>query len=252
MPADRTDDALALAEMGYRVFPCIPDGKAPATPNGCLNASADWQAVEAMFTAVPGANVGLATDGLFVLDIDGGDNPFLTPERGYQLSRSPLCLTPSGGRHYYFRQPKGAELRNTAGRVAPNVDTRANGGYVVAPPSEVGGRAYRWLDGFELRPPSELGAPPPWLLKALSPPAGRRPLPAGVFTGAEMGSRNVTAASLAGMLLRRFDRLDRDGIRIAFAAFRGWNLNNAPPLEDDELRRTFESILKRETRRRHG
>lgn len=51
---------------------------------------------------------------------------------------------PNGGRHYIFRQPEGMVLRNTTGRIAPRVDTRANGGYIVVPPSVVENRPYRW------------------------------------------------------------------------------------------------------------
>ena len=50
--------------------------------------------------------------------------------------------TPSGGLHLYYRAPAEDErLRNTAGTLGWKVDTRAHGGYVVAPGSVVDGRA---------------------------------------------------------------------------------------------------------------
>ena len=51
--------------------------------------------------------------------------------------------TPSGGLHLYFLAPAGVELRNTAGKIGWKVDTRAHGGYVVAPGSIVDGGRYR-------------------------------------------------------------------------------------------------------------
>jgi putative DNA primase/helicase len=50
--------------------------------------------------------------------------------------------TPSGGLHLYFSG--GAGLHNTAGKLGPGIDTRSNGGYVVAPPSVIDGKAYKW------------------------------------------------------------------------------------------------------------
>ena len=38
------------------------------------------------------------------------------------------------GRHLYFKMPD-APMRNSAGRIAPGIDVRGDGGYVLAPPS---------------------------------------------------------------------------------------------------------------------
>ena len=74
--------------------------------------------------------------------------------------------TPSGGQHLYIQAPA-HPLSNSAGRLAPRIDIRAEGGYVVAPGSQISGRAYArrhnarpmplpdWL-GDRLRPQSEL------------------------------------------------------------------------------------------------
>jgi hypothetical protein len=71
--------------------------------------------------------------------------------------------TPSGGTHLYFTAPAGAGFRNTAGSLGWLVDTRAEGGYVVAAGSEVDGRAYVVeVDG----PAVEL---PAWLVDRLRP-----------------------------------------------------------------------------------
>ena len=60
-----------------------------------------------------------------------------------------------GGRQYIFRQPPGKAWRNTTGRLAPHVDTRADSGYIVVPPSVLnGGRTYRWAEGLEFDVPS--------------------------------------------------------------------------------------------------
>ena len=67
-----------------------------------------------------------------------------------------MAITPRGGSHRLFRQPAGKHWRCTEGRLAPKVDTRADGGYIVAPPSVVEGvGAYQWVEGLELDAPPE-------------------------------------------------------------------------------------------------
>jgi hypothetical protein len=164
------ESALAYARMGYAVFPCVPGGKAPATKHGCKDATTDESRIRAWWQKQPNANIGLATAGLIVVDVDGAENPWLTdqPDRQQALAASPLSLTPSGGRHHVFRQPAGKSWGNSSGKLAPKVDTRGNGGYIVAPPSVVDGKAYRWAEGFELlTSPAEIPEPPPWLVEIL-------------------------------------------------------------------------------------
>ena len=90
----------------------------------------------------------MATAGLLVVDVDGADNPWPHEEsKAVDLARAPMSYTPRGGRHHIFRQPTGKAWKNSAGRIAPKVDTRADGGYIVLPPSVVRGRPYRWGGG---------------------------------------------------------------------------------------------------------
>ena len=80
-----------------------------------------------------------------MIDVDGADKHWpRDPALEQDLARAPVSLTPNGGRHYIFRQPDGKDLRHTTGKVAPKIDTRANGGYIVVPPSVVDGTPYRW------------------------------------------------------------------------------------------------------------
>ena len=175
--AARVDAAAALAAAGFAVFPLAPgDKRPPAGSRGLTDATADPAAVRAAFAAAPhGANVGLATAGLLVVDVDpapcGGPNLWLTPAVRREFAAAPSVATPRGGVHFYFRQPDGERLRNTRGRLAPGVDTRAGGGYVVAPPSVVGGRRYRWTrrPGGDGPTPAALPDPPGWALDLVRP-----------------------------------------------------------------------------------
>jgi hypothetical protein len=139
--------ALAYARRGWPVFPCRPGRKEPDTPHGFKDATTDPERITIWWTAVPSRNVAIATGapGPDVLDIDvrpGGS--------GYQalrqLSRAGLLeppatvvATPSGGMHLYY-----LGTGQASGRLPDShLDFKATGGYVLAPPSAVGGRPYR-------------------------------------------------------------------------------------------------------------
>ncbi|QGQ26837.1 bifunctional DNA primase/polymerase [Gimesia benthica] len=162
--------ALDYAAKGFPVFPLIIGGKRPAgdlAPNGCKDASTDEDQICEWWTAKPDANIGVVTDGLCVVDIDGADHAWLSDNgRLDALAGSPVSQTPRGGRHYVFRQ-NGEPLRNTAGRLADHVDTRADGGYIVAAPSVVDGKPYKWLPGHELDSRDELPTVPEWIIQGL-------------------------------------------------------------------------------------
>lgn len=90
--------------------------------------------------------------------------------------------TPSGGMHLYFLAPH--PLPSTCGRLGPMIDTRAMGGYVVAPPSRTTAGGYTTINPA---PPAPL---PGWLLDALTPTApvgASRPGPAMRRTAAARG-----------------------------------------------------------------
>jgi len=199
------DAALWYADLGYPVFPCRPGLKQPLTEHGLLDATTDPEQIEHWWTERPDANVAIRTDGLLVVDVDGADNAWLADQPGklQELATAPTSLTPRGGRQYIFRQPAGKAWRNTAGRLASRVDTRADGGYIVVAPSVFDGKAYRWADGQLLDVSADrLPEPPAWLAEALD----REPSAPLAVTEAEAtiptGMRNATLARLAGSMRR--------------------------------------------------
>jgi len=236
--------ATDYAELGYAVFPCAPGTKRPLTEHGVLDATTDPRQIERWLTAHPTANIGLATRGLVVIDVDGPDNPWLAdePEKLLELAQAPMALTPRGGRHYVFRQPEGKHWRGTAGELAPHVDTRADGNYVVVPPSVLPTGAYRWADGMALDvAPKSLAEPPAWLVEQLDR-SGPNPTRAAIQAPAEnpipSGQRNNTLSSLAGTMRRA-------GMSQAeiLAAIRQANADRCvPPLPDHEVERIATSI----------
>jgi Bifunctional DNA primase/polymerase, N-terminal len=140
--------ALDYAGRGWPVFPCRPGKKTPATVHGHLDASADPDQVYAWFGRDPELNLAIATGapGIDVLDIDqhgnAGDGfPALAQlESAGLLDRVIATVrTPSGGLHFYFT---GSHQR-TGHLPACHVDFLSRGGYVLAPPSQIGGTPYQ-------------------------------------------------------------------------------------------------------------
>lgn len=239
--------ALYYAELGYRVFPLVPGGKTPITPNGCLDATTDPDQIEAWWASRPDANVGISTDGMLIVDRDGANNPWpAEPEQIMSLSWGAVSLTPSGGSHHLYKQPGGRDMRNTASRLAHKVDTRANGGYIVAPPSIVNGVAYEWAETLALEVPLDrLPEPPAWLMDALDAaealatrPAGLRGVERQVGNAIPAGQRNDALARLAGGMRRM--GLTVQEIGAALEQVNAARCN--PPLPPDEVQRIAQSI----------
>lgn len=242
--------ALRYAESGYPVFPCAPGTKFPLTEHGFHDASVDADQIERWWSETPSANIGIATQGLIVIDIDGDQNPWLVDqqERFVELSIGPVAITPRGGSHRVFRQPNGKAWRCTEGRLAPKVDTRADGGYIVAPPSVVnGGSAYQWVHGLELDvSPDRLPEPPVWLAEQLDRLATETPTLADVAAG-EFGSNQIPTGQRNATLARLGGNMRRVGMsfaEIAAALIQANADRCAPPLTQREVERIAKSIAR--------
>jgi len=251
--------AITLAHKGLAVFPCRPRDKRPATANGLKDATKDFEIIRAWWREDPQFNIGIATGPLsnvFVVDIDSGEAEAelhqLEAENG-TLPSSIETIT-ARGRHVYFRWP-GKAVRNSAGKLAPGIDVRGDGGYVLAPPSiHPSGRAYAWSVDCA----KAFAAAPAWLLakiiepitsngnKAPAPPSTWRALMA---EGVDEGGRNDAAAKLCGYFLRH--RID---VILVLEMMQLWNAARCrPPLPADDIETIVNSIAGKEmTRRGHA
>ncbi len=157
--------ARRYASLGIPVFPCVPGGKQPLTPNGFHDASWSPAIVERWWRRTPEANIGLPTGtatGVVVVDVDvhdagGGYAAFdRAHKQGLAAGWGWLVRTPSGGMHAYY-SPAGQEQRCWQVPGA-HVDFRGDGGYVIAPPSRVDVRGQ--LKAYEVIAVSEHAATP--------------------------------------------------------------------------------------------
>jgi hypothetical protein len=222
---------------------CPNLGKHPLTKHGVKDATTDKATIRAWWRKWPRANIGIATGArskLVVVDIDPRHKGNLSFTRLIkQHGPLPLCpkvITGGGGRHRYFEYP-GVPVKSRAA-VLPGIDVRADGGYVVAPPSRhASGKRYRWRKGASfsaLKPP----ALPKWLLGLIEDEPRRIPR-----TDEEQilsGERNTALTSLAGAMRHRGATEEA-----LVAALRKENQKRCvPPLSDKEVRNIAASVAK--------
>jgi hypothetical protein len=142
--------ALAYARHGWPVFPCLPGQKIPATTHGFRDATTDEQQITGWFGRGSGWNLAIATGapGPDVLDIDQhgeAGNGYAAYRRlrhaGLVDGAAAYVRTPAGGMHAYFT---GSDQHN--GRLpSHHLDFRSQGGYILAPPSQVDDKPYRLI-----------------------------------------------------------------------------------------------------------
>jgi hypothetical protein len=223
---------------------CEHPGKHPVgslAPHSFKDATTDLRTLEAWAAQVPDLNLAIATgdlSGIFVLDIDprhGGDVSLeLLEEEFGRLPDTVEVHTGGGGRHLYFKTEPG--LGSSTGRAGPGLDIKANGGYVLVPPSNhISGGRYI----FEVSSHAgnvEPAAAPPWLLEKIRAPERGPAAPVGPSIPA--GGRNDTLTSLAGTMRRR----GMDEAAIAAALLVENEQKCDPPLPEAEVRAIAKSV----------
>lgn len=158
----------------------------------------------------------------------------------------PSVKTISGGKHFYFSYTP--ELYTLASKIS--IDIRNNGGYAVMPPSYAKNKKdnmlypYQWLKDLKnplTKVPSDFVN---WYKHKNQINTYTQILkPVTSFEPASEGSRNQKATQVAGSLINSL----RGDLNLAWTTLKTWNLENNPPLEEEELRTTFNSIVKRDS-----
>jgi hypothetical protein len=167
--------ALAYAELGWRVFPCLPKQKVPATEHGVKDATCDEEQIRRWWKKWPDANIAVAcgeVSGIHVVDVDvtadGKVNGLNTIHQlamsGKIMPKTILQKTPRGGVHYFYKTDNPPYNKNS---FMPGVDIRTKGYYVVLTPSiHPNGGEYEWAPGSS-----------PWQREAAEFPDFMRPQP---------------------------------------------------------------------------
>ncbi len=180
-----------------------------------------------------GSNLGVVTgrvSDLVVVDVDGTIDDF----KALGLPKTRTVLTGGGGYHFFYTS--GGLPASSGISVTPGIDIKADGGFVVLPPSKhVSGMRYEWLNNAKLTQihPSELPQRVPssasngeWVGELLS--------------GVEEGERSSVAARMIGRYAQIGLTVDETVMLMV-----SWNSLNSPPLPMRELGATIRSVYKR-------
>lgn len=253
--------ALAYAQRGWLVLPihsvqdsrcscgratCTSVGKHPRTTHGLKDATRNETQIQDWWTQWPDANVGIVTGApskLVVLDIDprnGGEDSLAALERTHgALPQTVVSRTGGGGEHIFFQHP-GKAIKSRP--IAAGVDVKADGGYVVAPPSNhQSGELYLWKTS---RQPEDLplAVLPAWLGAQLTHRTEPLSTPSAGTPAKKMcqGQRNKNLASMAGAMRRQ----GADQATI-LQALKAHNRDHCePPLPEHEVNQIAGSIAR--------
>ncbi len=143
--------AHAACEAGFPVFPVQMRlrgdtwQKVPCVSGWQNLPPRPWEQVRAEFERFPDAMPGILVwhKFIFVIDLDRhheGKDGLEEWERitaGWTLPPMVAVRTPRGGLHLYFMAPRTVKVSNSTGAIAPGIDVRAMGGFVLAPGAEI-------------------------------------------------------------------------------------------------------------------
>ncbi len=197
---DMLEWALAYAQAGIPVFPVDSVNKKPLIKDYLKNASTNREVISKWWTRWAHAGIGCvpARANLVAIDLDGEEgiealNDWIA-KHGPAFTETVKARSgrEGWGEHLFF-STGGRYISASNGKVAPGVDVRGVGGYLVLPPSlHQSGRRYTWLASFgpHERPPLCL---PDWLAEKLMQAEGRSRVPS---TGRSDANRRQSQKSL--------------------------------------------------------
>jgi hypothetical protein len=230
-------EAAAFLAQTWPVFPVAQD-KRPLTSHGYKDATRDPDTARFMCRHAHG--IGIPTgqvSGIIAIDIDVKDGraglQWLAATE-HRLPRTRRHGTRSGGLHLLFLAPIGRTIRNSASRIAPGVDVRGDGGFIVAPPTP----------GYTITDDAMPAPIPAWLLDLLDPP---RPAPEPRAAPTYRATGDGTPYGLAALdrecqaIMSAADGAKHDTLNRAAYSIGG--LVTAGEIPEGDARRALESAL---------
>ena len=248
--------ALSYAASGLGIIAISPGSKIPVSdsvlqPNGSKSYTTDPEIIRKLYKLYPKAGVGICTGkidtavNVTVVDFDDEDAYQKLKD---QIPKTKIVKTPRGYHAYLTYMPEIKQTTKFAG--LDKVDTRQEGGYVIAPPTIRGDDKYVWEDSSSplaewaglaemqaaYKPASETRTASAASWSGVDQPSW---LSTYLLEGAPEGQRNDVAARICGYLNKK--KISADIARSLLESFR---LACSPPMEERELDNVVRSIFR--------
>lgn len=247
--------AFEYAVRGYSIIP-LRRNKHPliAQWKQFQEVPAGEEQIQAWWKANPSANVGIITgkiSGITIIDIDTSESGDAVPLDTFPKTFT--VKTPTGGYHLYYEYEESIQQTANTFPQFPHVDIRNDGGYVVAPPSECDYVKHKVrVKGFYKVEHNFPIAPFP--VKLFKTEKENKKINSKAsdilksFNGMQDGDgRNNALAKVIGKFLKvlRPSEFNSVGWQMALTA----NQQFKEPLPEKEVKATFESIVRRESKK---
>lgn len=245
--------AREYLKRGFSVIPVKRDKAAIYQWKPFQQSKPTQDELERMFQHAEVEGIAMITgsvSGVVVLDTEAG------AVLNYPIPITATAKSGGGGKHYYFKNPAGKTLPNRI-RILDKVDLKADGGYVLLPPSmHKSGNRYHWIDDINKTPLADV---PDWLLElAEGRGRGNQSMQIANFVEPEWaqgvgnvpkGKRHDSMTRLIGALLKY---LPKHTWPVALRMGLGLNRNYQPPMSEEEVEKIFDGLSEKEGEKRTG
>jgi hypothetical protein len=236
----KLDWALYYQSIGLSIIPVGLNKKSLVDWKIYEDQSPTVDEINAWWQQWPWANPALISgraSGVIALDLDIKHG---RTSKEFQIPPTASARSGGGGEHFFFKCPSDTYIKSRSAISGEGVDIRGEKGYILLAPSvNTEGGKYEWLIPLESK--DDLAEMPEWLKKITADNTSDKKWLLGK-NGVAEGSRNDSAASMAGKII---SSTDPDLLEIlGWDQFEIWNSKNIPPLPETELRNVWESIKK--------
>lgn len=253
--------AVSYARKGLSVVPM--QGKKPMMKFADMKPMTEEEIIE-FWSEYPSANIAIRTTSFFVIDVDvhsgaKGIQSFKSIGHDEWFKDTLVQRTASGGYHYFFMKPSGLNITQSI-NFMDGIDIKAHvNNYVLMAPSQINGNYYEFLNHKPIQTPCDelvrfiqSRQKPIYQMadfgKLNTEKTATTELFETIVNGlGDEGGRNDRLASFCGGLLFR-NVEPTEVLSLAHIA----NNNTLVPLDDTEVERTVESMVKKEIRRREA
>ena len=242
------DYALAYRQAGYGIIPVGKEKKPIISWEKYQKEKASENQIRQWWDKWPDANIGIVTgvlSGLAIIDIDTEEGMEAIQEYVPDTLIMPTATTPGGGKHYYFSCTD-ETLRNNAGLIK-GCDLRANGGYIIAPPSKGNnGKKYTWAKNLDLSI-TDLPLLPQKYLDFINSAVNTFNQPVNTGKMFQAGTRDNDIFHIANCLIKGGAN---DSVSSQVLEILAKNCN--PPYSEKEINNKIKSALNRQARKEHS